>query len=279
MKRSYVIAILQLSLAFTPVWSCRQAPKRSEEASLAQQKGPSDQTACRIATRLSFVPRTEGASALALIGSERVAGIADDSDFSLNLVPSDFDHARSLTCTPSTCEVAITKPLTLTRESKVELTANLYLKYQSTLDEKGALISRQVAIGGKKAHISMGKVLGVDVEVGAFLKQDLQKKGFRALSSGTFVEANTTSQLPILNFRGNIVAEGLNLKDLHVKDATVAFVRSNSLEAPKDLTPNTKSELDLRDEMLRAGSKARVGKPDFTWDILADQCAEAFYVN
>jgi hypothetical protein len=171
----------------------------------------------------------------------------------------------------------VTKPLTITRESKVALTANLHIKYQSTLDEHGALVSRQVMVGGKKAHISVGKILGVDVEVGAFLKQDLQKKGLKGLSVGTYAHADGKTQLPLLNLRGQIVADGITLSDLHVSGASLSLIRENAQKDTKAADTKSISRDQLRNEMRRTTSKNKNLPPDLSWTTLAEQCVEAFY--
>jgi hypothetical protein len=276
MRRSCLVALMSISSTLGVFGGCRSLPDKPEVTSRVQES-LSSAKACKIPERLNFVPVEPSGPILGLIALEQASGLADDSDFSLHLVPSDLDEIRSLSCASSVCEASVTKPLTLTRESKVALTANLHIKYQSTRDEHGALVSRQVMVGGKKAHISIGKILGVDVEVGAFFKQDLQKKGFRGLSVGTYAQADGKTQLPLLNLRGQIVADGLNLNDLHVSGASLSLIRQRAHKDNKVAVTNSTSTAQLRDEMRRITPKNRPLAPDLTWATLAEQCAEEFY--
>lgn len=276
MKQIRVGISLFIALAAMMGEGCRSLPKPSDDASFTQEKKGQPGT-CKVPQRISFVPPKSGRGSFSLSETERASGAVDDSDFSLNLMPSDLEHIRSLSCNGSTCEVAVSKPIAFTSESRVDLTANFFLRYETTRDESGALLSREVTVGGKKAHISMGKILGVDVEVGAFFKQDLQKKGLSSLSSGAFVEASSKTQFPLLNLRGKIVAEGLNMMDLHVKGIDVSLIHKDEAKASQPKTPISKDAKDLRDEILPRTGKAKTEKADLTWSTLAEQCAERFY--
>lgn len=277
MRRSSLLALLNIAITVWVFGGCRFVHHKREVMSQVQES-PSSGKSCKPPHRLTFASEGPGGPTLGLLAAEQKSDLADDSDFSLHLVPSDFDQIRSLSCVSSVCEASVRKPLTITRESKVALTANLHIKYQSTRNELGALVSRQVMVGGKKAHISIGKILGIDVEVGAFLKQDLQKKGFSGLSVGTYAQADGKTQLPLLNLRGQIVADGINLSDLHVSGASLSLIRQQ--DAQKDFrvaATQSTSTAQLQDEMRRSTLKEKNLPPDLTWNTLAGQCAEAFY--
>lgn len=276
MRRSSTFVLLSIAGTLWFFGGCRSGPRKPEVTSQVQESTPSGKS-CKSPHRLSFAPESPSGATLGLLALEQANRLADDSDFSLHLVPSDLDQIRSLSCVNSVCEASVTKPLTITRESKVALTANLHIKYQSTLDEHGALVSRQVMVGGKKAHISVGKILGVDVEVGAFLKQDLQKKGLKGLSVGTYAHADGKTQLPLLNLRGQIVADGITLSDLHVSGASLSLIRENAQKDTKAADTKSISRDQLRNEMRRTTSKNKNLPPDLSWTTLAEQCVEAFY--
>lgn len=276
MCRSSMFALLSIVSSIWFFGGCRSVPRTPEVSSQVQESLSSGKS-CKPPHRLTFASEGPGGPTLGLLALEQAGGIADDSDFSLHLVPSDLDQIHSLSCVSSVCEASVRKPLIITRESKVALTANLHIKYQRTLDEDGALVSRQVMVGGKKAHISVGKILGVDVEVGAFLKQDLRKKGLTGLSVGTYAQADGKTQLPLLNLRGQIVADGITLSDLHVSGASLSLIRQDAKKDPKVGDTKSTSTAQLRNEMRHITSKNRNLPPDLTWTTLAEQCVEAFY--
>ena len=251
---------------------CRSMSPRDEgrESILATNH---DGTTCKLPQPISFVSKQYAGRLLLLRATGPNDAISEGpTDLSLELSPSDLGNAKSLLCKGNTCELSVIKPLKVSYELPFALPAKIVLKYEVARDPGGAVVSRQVSIGTRSEQVSIGRVLGVDLEVGAYLKQNPQK-GFTSFSAGDYAETN--ARIPFLHVAGSIVAEGLKFDRMHVTgSASTDFSRSHADQMTVASTvPLSKDAAVLKAAFTKDLSPSDHSNPDFSWEKLVTTCS------
>ena len=228
---------------------------------------------CQLSQPISFVSKQYSGRLLLMKATGPDDAIGEGpTDLSLELSPSDLSNAKSLLCKGDTCELSVVKPLKVSYELPFALPAKIVLKYEVARDPGGAVVSRRVSIGARSEQVSIGRVLGVDIEVGAYLKQNPQK-GFAAFSAGDYAE--TKARIPFLHVAGSIVTEGLKFNKIQVTGSGSTNFSRNPADRLKSTStgPLSKDAAALKAAFTKNVSPSDRSNPDFSWEKLVTTCS------
>lgn len=276
MMKSFSDEMIVLLVSSFFATSCH-GPQALGTLDQASPVSSSPSACCLRPQRVSFVPKESGTHRFLLQTAEVQAAKLDISDFALSLSPADLEHADSFACQGNTCDVSLVKPVTFRRDVPLNMAAKLFLRYEVSKDEKGAIVRREIVIGERKEVLSIGRIVGVDIEVGAFLRRDTAH-GAATYAGGGYVKPSLNQDEPLIHFSGTVVDKGLKWERVTVKGRSAGeFLKSlGSAGTSEALTRLSKEAQVIRNVLQRHRASLGVGTPDVTWSALANRCPSEF---